>query len=94
MLAKNILCGDALTLKDADGRPITFAEWSMVTGDMVKRRDYRLSELLEGGERQVSLFGEDNEKIDWEYDEETKVYIPSAVAEYAPVNWWEVPDAG
>ena len=94
VLAKNILCGDALTLKDADGRPITFAEWSMVTGDMVKRRDYRLSELLEGGERQVSLFGEDNEKIDWEYDEETKAYIPSAVAEYAPVNWWEVPDAG
>ena len=42
----------------------------------------------------MSLFGEDNEKIDWEYDEETKAYIPSAVAEYAPVNWWEVPDAG
>jgi SAM-dependent methyltransferase len=90
VLAQNILCGDALTLRDAAGKPITFAEWSVVTGDKVKRRDYRLSELMEGGERQVSLFGEDNEKIEWEYDEETKAYIPSAVAEYAPVNWWEV----
>ena len=35
VLGKNILCGDALTLKDADGEPIRFAEWSMVTGDLV-----------------------------------------------------------
>lgn len=90
LLEKNILCGDALTLKDSDGSPITFAEWSVVTGDKVKRRDYRLSELLGGGEEQVSLFGDDGDKIDWEYDEETKAYIPSAIAEYPPVNYWEV----
>ena len=45
VLEKNVLCGDALTLKDANGDPITFAEWSVVTGDKVKRRDYLLSEL-------------------------------------------------
>ena len=90
LLSKNIRCGDALTLKDANGAPITFAEWSVVTGDKVKRRDYRLSELLEGGEEQVSLFGDDGDRIDWEYDEETKAYIPSAIAEYPPVNYWEV----
>ena len=61
-----------------------------MTGDKVKRRDYRLSELLEGGEEQVSLFGDDGDRIDWEYDEETKAYIPSAIAEYPPVNYWEV----
>ena len=27
---------------------------------------------------------------DWEYDEETQAYIPSAVREYPPVNYWEV----
>ena len=90
LLSKNILCGDALTLKDEKGAPITFAEWSVVTSDKVKRRDYRLSELLEGGEEQVSLFGDDGDRIDWEYDEETKAYIPSAIAEYPPVNYWEV----
>ena len=31
LLSKNILCGDALTLKDEKGAPITFAEWSVVT---------------------------------------------------------------
>ena len=91
VLAKNILCGDALTLKDAYDEPITFAEWSIVTGDKVKRRDYLLSELLEGHNAQPSLFGESGSAVtDWEYDEETKAYIPSAVREYPPVNYWEV----
>lgn len=91
VLEKNILCGDALTLKDATGEPITFAEWSVVTGDKVKRRDYLLSELLEGHDEQPSLFGSgDRMSTEWEYDEETKAYIPSAVREYPPVNYWEV----
>ncbi len=91
VLEKNILCGDALTLKDANGDPITFAEWSVVTGDKVKRRDYLLSELLEGHNAQPSLFGESGSMVtDWEYDEETKAYIPSAVREYPPINYWEV----
>ena len=37
LLNKIILCGDALTLKDASGSPIAFAEWSLVTADKVKR---------------------------------------------------------
>ena len=91
VLEKNILCGDALTLRDASGDPITFAEWSVVTGDKVKRRDYLLSELLEGHNAQPSLFGESGSMVtDWEYDEETQAYIPSAVREYPPVNYWEV----
>ena len=91
VLEKNILCGDALTLKDGNGDPITFAEWSVVTGDKVKRRDYLLRELLEGHNAQPSLFGESGSMVtDWEYDEETKAYIPSAVREYPPVNYWEV----
>lgn len=91
VLEKNILCGDALTLKNALGEPITFAEWSVVTGDKVKRRDYLLSELLEGHDEQPSLFGSSGSAVtDWEYDEETKAYIPSAVREYPPVSYWEV----
>lgn len=46
ILRKNILCGDALTMLQADGTPIVFAEWSLVSGGMVKRRDYTLDELL------------------------------------------------
>lgn len=100
VLEKNILCGDALTLKNADGEPIRFAEWSLVTGDKVKRRDFLLSELLDGntdkGET-LSLFALDEADengarahTNWEYDEEIDAYIPSAIQEYPLTNYWEV----
>ena len=37
VFSRNILCGDALTLKAADGTPIVFSEWSLVTGSMIQR---------------------------------------------------------
>lgn len=91
VLDKNILCGDALTLKDGRDNPITFSEWSVVTGDLVKRRDYRLDELLSGHNEQPSLFGSSGSAVTkWEFDEETNAFIPSAIAEYPPINYWEV----
>ncbi len=50
--------------------PIIFAEWSFVTGGMLKRRDFRLDEMLDGHTEQMSLF-----MTDWEYDEEVQVYV-------------------
>lgn len=91
VLEKNILCGDALTLRDASGEPITFAEWSMLGGDLVKRRDFLLSELLEGNveeNEQASLFGE--ALMRWDFDEETRAYLPAPVREYPPVDYREV----
>ena len=91
VLEKNILCGDALTLRDASGEPITFAEWSMLGGDLVKRRDFLLSELLEGNvekNEQASLFGEANAL--WEFDEEIQAYIPAPIREYPPIDYREV----
>ena len=91
VLGKNILCGDALTLRDASGEPITFAEWSMLGGDLVKRRDFLLSELLEGNvekNEQASLFGE--ALMRWDFDEETRAYLPAPVREYPPVDYREV----
>lgn len=47
ILSKNILWGDALTLKKVDNKqPITFCEWSAINGSMIIRRDFELSELL------------------------------------------------
>lgn len=47
ILSKNILWGDALTLKKVDNnQPITFCEWSAVNGSMIIRRDFELAELL------------------------------------------------
>jgi hypothetical protein len=49
ILSRNILWGDALSLKtpDEDSQPIIFSEWSAVNGSMIKRRDYTLANLLE-----------------------------------------------
>ena len=46
ILSRNILCGDALTLTDEEGKPIVFSEWGILTGGLVKRTDYTLAELL------------------------------------------------
>ena len=54
ILDKNILCGDALTLLANDGSPLVFAEWSLVTGRMVKRRDFALGCLLASGNKPAS----------------------------------------
>lgn len=77
ILRKNILCGDALTMQQADGSPIIFAEWSLVTGNQIKRRDYALDELLSGHNAQMTL-----SQVGWELDEETQDLIPSPVKEY------------
>ena len=82
ILRKNILCGDALTMKQGDGTPIIFAEWSLVTDTQIKRRDYALDELLAGHEEQMNIF-----MVGWEYDEETKAFIPAAVQEYPVVDY-------
>lgn len=49
VLKRNIIWGDALTMKTVDGSqaPIVFSEWSPVNGSLVKRRDYSLAHLLD-----------------------------------------------
>ncbi len=46
ILKRNILRGDALTLKTSNNEPIIFSEWSAVNGSMIKRRDFTLDNLL------------------------------------------------
>ena len=87
ILSKNILNGDALTLKKANGDPIIFSEWSGMNGVFLKRRDYRLDEILEGHQEQISIF-----MNEWEYDEEIKAFIPKPINEYPPVHFKKVND--
>ena len=87
ILRKNILCGDALTMLQADGSPIVFAEWSLVTGNQMKRRDFALDELLNGHEEQMNIF-----MIGWEYDEEVQAFIPSPIREYPLTDYRRVQD--
>ena len=49
ILDRNIIMGDALTLKTVgdNPQPIIFPEWSPVNGNMLKRRDFTFHGLLE-----------------------------------------------
>ncbi|MEI6680535.1 MAG: hypothetical protein WCL21_18145 [Mariniphaga sp.] len=81
ILDRNILCGDALTLKEHDDEPIIFSEWSLF-GSMIKRRDFRLDQMLEGHTEQISLF-----MTGWEYDEEVQAFIPLPIREHPLIDY-------
>jgi hypothetical protein len=87
ILHHNILCGDALTMKMSDGEPIVFAEWSAVNGCMLKRRDFRLDELLEGSKAQMTIA-----MLGWEFDEEINAFIPLPIREFPPIHYKRVQD--
>lgn len=88
ILEKNILCGDALTMRQHDNTPIVFAEWTLVGNGKIKRRDYTLSDLLDSEKK----FGEQLglTMSDWDYDNKTDSFIPRPVDDYPLVNIREV----
>ncbi|WP_246237008.1 helix-turn-helix domain-containing protein [Pontixanthobacter rizhaonensis] len=45
VLSLNLIHGDAMSMKDADGGPITVAEWSSLGKGRFNRRDFRLDVL-------------------------------------------------
>ena len=87
ILQTNIICGDALTMKQNNDTPITFAEWSFVCPAMVKRRDYQLDVLLSGNEQEYDIFN-------WHYDNEIKAFIPNPVCEYPLMDYRRLADHG
>ncbi|MBP5328092.1 MAG: SAM-dependent DNA methyltransferase [Bacteroidales bacterium] len=74
MLKKNIVCGDALTYRTADNRPITFCEWTPIAGSMqFSRRDFQF-DFLVNQTHQYSLFDEQGEAQN--FDEPVRTYPP------------------
>ena len=74
MLQKNIVCGDALTYRTADGKPITFCEWTPIAGSMqFARRDFQF-DFLVNQTHQYSLFDEQGEAQS--FDEPVRSYPP------------------
>ncbi|WP_307770449.1 hypothetical protein [uncultured Phascolarctobacterium sp.] len=99
ILRKNVLCGDALTMLQTDGSPIVFAEWSLVTGNQMKRRDFRLDVLLKENadessyETQMSLFAESGDSEEnWMIDPITHNPVPKPIKEYPLTDYRRVQD--
>ena len=88
ILLKNILCGDALTMKTSAGEPIIFAEWSALNGYMLKRRDFQFSQMLEEKSEslQLDLLG-----VSGVYEtDEAGALVLSPVREYPPIHYRSV----
>jgi len=85
ILSRNILCGDALTLLDAKKEPIVFSEWAMVKDNMIKRRDFELSGLMESSDRQSRITA-----VNRVYDPEIKAFLPPPIREYPLTDYRRV----
>ncbi|MBI5761980.1 MAG: SAM-dependent DNA methyltransferase [Planctomycetes bacterium] len=84
ILSKNVVQGDALTLRTSGDRPIVFPEWSPVNGTMLKRRDFAYDHLLETAHvSNMPLFS----------DSGKDVYVPRTVRDFPPCHYLRVPDA-
>ena len=89
LLQKNILCGDALTMLQSDGKPITFCEWTFIgTRGKVKRRDFELSELLRKIESDISESNHPNDMFT--IREHSYVHLPKR--EYPLIDYLKLTD--
>jgi SAM-dependent methyltransferase len=99
ILERNIVWGDALTLKTVGENPgcVVFSEWSPVNGSFFKRRDFTFEELLAHGDEpeQLSLFPEPMARqLCLFSDLGEDVFLPSPIKEYPPLHFMRIADAG
>jgi len=82
ILEKNIVCGDALTMKDNTNKPIIFSEWSMPYNDMrLKRKEYSFKDIF-------------SPTLSWSYttDSDTgeRVILPNILKDHPLINYMEL----
>lgn len=105
ILSRNILCGNALTLKQVEKQanidqepkdsklPIIFSEWSLVTGNLLQRRDFRLDVMVEGKKESIPLFHTKMANSILEWNDEIKAFMPKPIRTYPPMDYRKVQDA-
>ncbi|WP_274519737.1 N-6 DNA methylase [Demequina aestuarii] len=82
VLSQNVVHGDALTMLNHDGTPITFAEWGYLGKGRFQRRDFRFDTLshMSAFRAEDTLFADSGKH---EVFKPTKNYTPMSVAELA-----------
>ena len=95
ILERNIVHGDALTLKTVgeNPEPIVFSEWSPVNGSFLKRRDFTFAELLACGAEpeQLTMFPDGRGKqLSLFSDLGEDVFIPTPQKEYPLTHFLEI----
>ncbi|QQS31356.1 MAG: SAM-dependent DNA methyltransferase [Sphingobacteriales bacterium] len=83
VLSKNIIHGDALTLKTAGLIKdfIVFSEWKLISGNLVVRRDFKFKSLLENRPLETpNLFSDLGEDA----------FIPTPVQTFKPISLYQI----
>ena len=83
IVERNIIWGDALTLKTVGEAPeyIVFSEWSLVNGSLLKRRDFTFHGLLaHEAMKELPLFSDLGEEV----------FIPQPVREFPPLHFLKI----
>ena len=75
VIKANIIQGDALTLTDTQGQPITFPEWGYLGSGKFQRRDFHFDALTQRASIKGTLF---------ELFEEEQLFVP--VKTYTPMS--------
>lgn len=92
LLERNIVHGNALTLQTegTPAEPIVFSDWSLVTGSMMKRRDYAFQDLSP----QDTISDDDLfAKAEQKNDMGKSVFIPEPRKEYPSTHLFKLSDA-
>lgn len=79
LLNKNIVNGDALTLKDSHQNPIIFSEWTFVSDIKFNRRDFVYENLVEKTANQAPV---------------DKGFIAKPITEYPPIHFLKIHKQG
>ncbi len=82
ILSKNIVCGDALTMKDSKGQPLIFSEWYMPYNDSkIKRKEYSFKDIF-------------SPTLLWDYtaqsDTGERIILPNVYKDHPLVNYLEL----
>jgi len=84
IIERNVLCGDALTLKTSiEQKPIVFTEWSFARGSLIQRRDFIFEELII--KNNSDLFH--SKELS---DDDKLVFIPRPIKEYPLIHFLEL----
>jgi len=86
ILEKNIVCGDALTMKDKKGSPLVFSEWSMPYDDArLKQKEYSFKDIF-------------TPSVNWTLDRiyttdkktGERVVLPNVLKDYPLINYMDL----
>ena len=79
ILSRNIVCGNALTMKDYKDEPIKFSEWKNPFNGWINRKEYAFEDLLEKGTEALPLS-----------DTQVPYYIPKEIKDYGNIDYRKV----